>query len=187
GRRGSGLIGFGGSRLLNFAAWIVRYPAEKAKPNDVRLEEFRESNLASLENALYSDAPIYTDVEEATLADRLREEAEALGPDHPFVKAALGGRTPAEVAHEAVSGTKLTDVAARKALVAGGAAAVQKSTDPMIVLARRLDPVARDIRRFYEEDIQAAETRAGEKIAQGRFKLYGRNIHPDATFTLRLA
>jgi hypothetical protein len=180
-------LGFGGSALLNIAGLIVQYAAEKPKPNEARLREFRESNLESLENGLYSEAPIFPDLEEVRFANRLQETLEALGPDHPYVKAALAGRIPVQAAREAVSGTKLADVAVRKALVKGGAAAVKSSTDPMIVLARRLDPVVREIRRFAEDEYEATVSRAGEKIAQARFKLHGRNAYPDATFTLRLA
>ncbi|HEY7516552.1 MAG TPA: S46 family peptidase, partial [Vicinamibacteria bacterium] len=85
------LEGFGGSRLLGIAGTIVRYAVERAKPNDVRLEEFRDSNLSSLENTLYSPATLYGDVEETTLADRLKEAEEELGRDHPYVRAVLGG------------------------------------------------------------------------------------------------
>ncbi len=180
-------VGFGGSRLLNIAGTIVRYPVETKKPNEVRLEEFSAANLASLENRLYSAAPIYPDLEEATLADQLEAAAAKLGKDAPFVKAVLQGRTPAEVAHEAVTGTKLADVAVRRALVQGGAAGVESSIDPMIVLARRVDPLAREVRKFQEEDVQAAITRATERLAQARFKIYGTSVYPDATFTLRLA
>jgi hypothetical protein len=181
------LVGFGGSELLSIAGNIVRYTAEKPKPNDVRLEEFRDSNLASLENLLYSPAPIYDDLEEAMLAYRLKEASEALGADHPFVKAVLAGRTPEQVAHEAVAGTKLKDVAVRQALVKGGSAAVAASKDPMIVLARAIDPVARRVRTFKEDEVDAVQKRAGERIAQARWKAYGRSLSPDATFTLRLA
>ena len=181
------LEGFGGSKLLTIAGTIVRYGAEKAKPNDVRLEEFRDSNLASLENTLYSPAVLYDDIEEITLADRLKEAAEALGPDHPYVKAVLGGRSPEEVAHAAVAGTKLHDVAARKALVAGGPRAVAASTDPMIVLARTIDPFGREVRKFHDDDVDAVQERAGERIAAVRWKAYGKTLPPDATFTLRLS
>ena len=181
------LAGFGGSRLLGIAGTIVRYGVEKAKPNDVRLEEFRESNLASLENNLYSTAPIFEDVEETTLADRLQEAVDELGKDHPYVRAVLGGRTPREVAQEAAAGTRLKDVAARKALVAGGPEAVAASTDTMIALARRIDPGARAVRKFFEDEVDAVQKRAGERIAQVRFKAYDKTVNPDATFTLRLS
>jgi hypothetical protein len=181
------LVGFGGSRLLGFAGTIVRYGVEKAKPNDVRLEEFRDSNLASLENGLYSEAPVYADLEEVTLADQLALALEELGPKHPFVAAALDGKTPAQAAKEAIGGSKLADVATRRALVEGGPAAVEASNDSLIVLARRIDPSAREARRFLEDELEAVTERAGERIAQARFKVYGKTLPPDATFTLRLS
>jgi peptidase S46-like protein len=174
-------------RLPGIAGDIVRYVAEKQKPNDVRLEEFRDSNLESLENELYSPAPIYDDLEEVMLADRLKEASEALGPGNPIARTVLGGRTPEEVAHQAVAGTRLKDVAARKALVEGGPAAVAASNDPMIALARKIDPLARQVRSFKEDDVEAVQKRAGERIAQARWKAFGRTLSPDATFTLRLA
>jgi hypothetical protein len=180
-------VGFGGSRLLGIAGQIVRYVVEVKKPNEVRLEEYIDSNLGSLTNRLFSPAPIYEDLEEATFTDQLQDAQEKLGADHPFVKTVLGGRSPAEVAKEAVAGTKLKDVAVRKALVEGGAAAVGKSTDPMIVLARKIDPLAREIRKFEEDEVEAVVTRGGEKIAEARFKIFGKTLPPDATFTLRLS
>jgi hypothetical protein len=64
---------------------------------------------------------------------------------------------------------------------------VEASTDSMIVLARRIDPLAREVRTFTQDEIEAVITRAGEKIAQARWKVYGRTMSPDATFTLRLS
>jgi hypothetical protein len=57
----------------------------------------------------------------------------------------------------------------------------------MIALARRLDPMVRQTRRFLEDEVDAPTTRAMEKIAQARWKVYGRTVPPDATFTLRLS
>jgi hypothetical protein len=181
------LVGFGGSRLLGIAGNIVRLVVEVRKPNEKRLEEYIDSNLDPLKNRLYSPAPIYEDLEETTLANQLTWALERLGPAHPFVKAALAGQTPADVAKAAVAGTKLKDPEARKALVAGGSAAVEASTDSMIVLACRIDPLAREVRTFTQDEIEAVITRAGEKIAQARWKVYGRTMSPDATFTLRLS
>ena len=181
------LVGFGGARLLGIAGNIVRYVAEVKKPNEQRLEEFIDSNLEPLKNRLYSGAPVYDDLEEATLANQLEWALERLGPTHPFVKAVLGGKAPAEVAKAAVAGTKLKDPEARKALVDGGPAAVEASPDSMIVLARKIDPLAREVRKFMEDEVEAPITRAGEKIAQARWKVHGKTMPPDATFTLRLS
>jgi hypothetical protein len=134
-----------------------------------------------------SPAPIYRGLEEVLLADSLQRALEKLGPNDPFVKAALGGRKPEEVAHELIAGTKLDDPAVRKKLIEGGPAAVAASTDPLIVFARRLDPIRREIRKWYEDNIQSAVRAAGEKIGKARFAVYGKSVYPDATFTLRLA
>jgi hypothetical protein len=178
---------FGWSKLLSTAGQIVRHAEETRKPNEQRLDEYIDAVLPSLENRLFSPAPIHKDLETVTLTDQLEGARQALGPDHPYVKAVLAGRTPAEVAREAVEGTKLDQVEARRALVQGGPAAVQASTDPMIVLARRIDPLARELRRFDDDQVKAVITRAGERIARARFALDGRTVAPDATFTLRLS
>ena len=61
------------------------------------------------------------------------------------------------------------------------------SLDPLIVLARQADPWVREMRKWYEDNIQSVETSAGEKIGKARFAAYGKSVYPDATFTLRLS
>ncbi len=181
------LVGFGGSRLLGIAGQIVQYVVELKKPNEKRYEEYVDANLDSLRNALFSPAPVYDDLEAATLADQMQLAVDSLGPEHPFVKALLQGQGPEQAAKAAILGTKLKDAAVRKALVSGGEAAVAASSDSMIALARRLEPMARETRRFLEDEVDAPTTRAMERIAQARWKVYGKAVPPDATFTLRLS
>jgi len=80
----------------------------------------------------------------------------------------------------------LIDPAARKALLDGGAAAVNSSTDPMITLARSVDPVVRELRAWNEKNIQNVETANGTKIASARFAVYGKTMPPDANSQLRI-
>ncbi len=68
----------------------------------------------------------------------------------------------------------------------GGTQAVDASQDPMIELARSVDPTAREVRRRYENEVEAPVHAASEQIAQARFRIYGTSVAPDATFTLRL-
>ena len=127
------------SRLLDIANGIVRYTAEVGKPNEQRFKEYRDAKLDSERFRLFSRAPVYPGMEEMALGVVLKQCADELGADDPFVQLALGGRTPQDVAHTLVAGTKLGDPAVRKALVAGGAKAVAASKDPLIVWARKLD------------------------------------------------
>jgi len=179
--------GIGGSRMANLALTIVQYVAEVKKPDGKRLEGFHDSELDSLKFQLFSPAPVYPHLEQVLLADSLARSARELGPDDPFIKAALNGRTPDEAAATALAGTKMGDPAFRKSLVEGGEAAVTASTDPMIVLARNIDPSVREIRKWMEDNIESVETEAGEKLGQARFAVYGKSEYPDATFTLRLS
>lgn len=174
-------------KLTAIANTIVRLVAETQKPNDKRYEEYRDSSLESLRFRLFSPAPIYPDMQEFMLARALQDGLDRLGPKDEFVKAALGGKTPAEKAKELIAGTKLADPEERKALVGGGPKAVAESTDSLIVWARGLDAVYRAQRKWMEDEIEPVFTLEGNKIAKARFAAYGKSAYPDATFTLRLS
>jgi hypothetical protein len=175
------------SRLGSLASTLVRYAEEIRKPNTSRYDEFRDARLEALKVNLFSPAPIYPDLEEFALAAWLEEAQKTLGNDDPFIRAALAGATPAEVARQVVTGTKLADVAVRRSLFEGGADAIAKSDDPMIALARRIEPVYRELRAWNEENILSVDASAGQRIAAARFAVYGKTVSPDATFTLRLS
>ena len=175
------------ARLVAIANDIVRYVAEVEKPNGERLPAYRESNLESLRFQLFSPAPIYPDVDAVTLASQLEDARTMLGPENAFVRASLGGRTPALVADELMQRTRLADVAYRRHLIDGGRKAVEASTDPLILWARKLDPSWRELRKWFEDKVENVETREGGRIARARFELDGRSIYPDATGSLRLS
>jgi hypothetical protein len=175
------------SDLTIYARTLVRAAEEKSKPNGDRLREYRDSGLPSLEQQLFSAAPIYKSLETATLAVALAQMQEALGPDDAAVKASLGGKSPEEAAKALIAGTKLEEVAVRKQLYEGGKAAVDASTDPLIVLMRNVDPEARAVRKRFDDEVDAVVRRDGATIARARFAQAGFTQPPDATFTLRLS
>jgi hypothetical protein len=174
------------SELAGLARQIVVFVNEIKKPDTERLDGYHDSQLEELKFYLFSPAPIYAEFEEVLLTQSLQDALDQLGPNDPFVVDILDGRKPADVAAQAVRGTKLKDPAFRKSLVEGGESAVAASTDPMIVLARKADPYFRDLRRTYEDSVESVLTSAGEKVAKARFAIFGKSIYPDATFTLRL-
>jgi hypothetical protein len=178
-----------GSQLLGTALTLVRLSEELPKPADKRLAEFQSPvQVEALKKRLSaaSPAPFDQELEILTFAFGLKEAQEQLGKEHPFVKAALAGRTPEEAAKALVTGSKLMDAESRKALLEGGAKAVAESTDPMVKLARVLDPLGRRFRKIQDEQITAVVNEHQGRLARARFATYGKEAYPDATFTLRL-
>jgi hypothetical protein len=177
---------FGGG-LPQTARVLVRAAEEKPKPNADRLREFRDSALPSLEQQLFSTAPVYKSLETVLLADALAEMQDTLGRDNPDVQKVLNGKTPADAAKDMIAGTKLDDVAVRKQLYEGGQAAIAASNDPLIVAMRAVEPDALIARKQFDDKIDSVVRRDGTLIAKARFDRSGFAQPPDATFTLRLS
>ncbi|MEY4577409.1 MAG: hypothetical protein RL701_2112 [Pseudomonadota bacterium] len=178
--------GFGGE-LFHIARDLVRAAEELPKSNPTRLPEYTDAALLGLKQSLFSPAPLYPELEELQFRFGLTQLRELLGADHPLVHRVLGKKSPATLAHELVTGSKLADVAVRKRLFEGGQAAIDASKDPIIALARLVDPDARALRKRYEDEIASVLDRAHDAIANARFEQYGTSLYPDATFTLRLS
>ena len=175
------------SDYFNFARTLVRMAAESAKPNAQRLPEYTDGNRESLEQGLYSPAPIYDDFEKMKLSNSLALMRDEMGANNDIVKRVLQGKTPEARAEELINGTKLKDVDARKQIAAGGQQAIASSDDPMIQLARSIDTEARAARKRYETEVIAVERSNYGKIARALFETKGNSMYPDATFTLRLS
>ena len=174
------------SRLFRYARTLVRAAAEREKPNGERLREFTDAALPRIEQQLKAPVPVYPELERLTLSFSLERMREWLGPDDATVRQLLRADSPDTLANKLIEGSTLADPAARLALWNGGAAAVATSTDPMIVLARQIDDRSRQIRKRYEDEVEAPVSVAETKIAKARFAIYGTQVYPDATFTLRL-
>ncbi len=172
---------------FNIARTLVRGAVERSKPNAERFPEFTDARLPTVEQNLFSNAPIYPDYEKVLLALSLTKMREQLGVDQAVVKQVLGRQTPEQLAGSLIERTTLGDVATREKLWNTDLTTLQKSTDPFIQLAFVVDPAARAVRKRYEEDVEALTQKNAELIAQARFLQQGTSAYPDATFTLRLS
>jgi hypothetical protein len=178
--------GFRGD-LARFARDIVRAAEERQKPSNQRIRGFQDSALPTLEQRLFSTAPIYKSLDEALLGESLGEMRDVLGAESADVKTALAGKAPEERAKELIEGTKLDDVAVRKQLYEGGMAAVEASNDPLIGLMRQIEPDALAVHQRDEDEVQSVLRRDGGFIGKALFAKGGFSVPPDATFTLRLS
>ena len=171
------------TRLFRIAQTLVQMNEEDRKPNEERLPEYRDSARESLEQQLFSPAPIYKDLERVILADLLGRLMELRGGDDLLVEQILQGKSPIERAAECINSTRLDDVEYRRKLAADG---LDDVDDPMIELARIVDPEVREFRKVGDE-LAEVERQAYAKITQALFAVKGTSTYPDATFTLRLS
>jgi hypothetical protein len=103
-----------------------------------------------------------------------------------MVRRLLATESPDSLAASLVQGSALGDPQVRLELWRGGQSAIDASDDPLIELAKSVDADARAVRKRYEDEVEAVIDAASEAIAKARFAVYGTNVYPDATFTLRL-
>jgi len=178
--------GFRGD-LASYARAIVRAAYQRQKPSNQRIRGYQDSQLPTMQQRLYSTAPVYKGLEQVQLAESLGEMRDALGANNPDVQKALAGKTPQERAQEVIAGTKLEDVGVRKQLFEGGLKAVDASTDPLIVMMREIEPDAAAIHSQDEDQVQSVLRQSGANIGKALFAQKGLSVSPDATFTLRLS
>jgi len=177
----------GGDPLLGFARGLVRLQEQAALPAAQRRPEFRaEADLARQRERLRNlDAPS-PELQQVYLELQMGEALEALGSTHPYPAALLAGRTPEAAARALVAGTRLREPERRAQLLDGGAKALAECQDPLVLLARQLETLAQPLRK-QRQDREAVIADHGARIANARFKVRGRSVYPDATFTLRLS
>jgi len=163
-------------QLLPSAQLLVIY-AQMAVSNPTRADQIRN---------LVEPSPIENrQLEEAYLAAHLSEALAGLGPDDPYVKTALNGRTPREAAAALLQNTKMTNVAYVRDLLTKGPTAIAADNDPILALARISAP------RYQQASGRAAEIEERQEVLRSQlgrllYDVYGTTIPPDATFSLRI-
>ncbi|UPT63870.1 MAG: S46 family peptidase [Hyphomonadaceae bacterium JAD_PAG50586_4] len=177
-----------GERSLLFA-WardIVRGAAERTKPDAERMRRFTDARLANVVQGINANRPVTPEFEEIHLAFWLSQLRAQLAANDPVVRRVLGDETPEALAQR-LSRSRLADPAYRRQLWEGGAAAVAASDDPMIIFVRAWDADARAVRERYVTQVEGPVARAQERIARARFRAFGLEHYPDATFSPRVS
>jgi len=166
-----------GSRILTRALYGYYYAnlQRRGYVDQEALDEIR-SDALSLE-----DFPIEAD--EAMIVLRLQELHEVLGEHDPTIRGILGDLTADSLAANIVATTALKDSAGFGALLDKGFLNSDDSTVPMI---SGLAPLYFTTQQQAEslknrEDLLVAE------LASLRFALYGTDVPPDASFSLRIS
>ncbi|MBN1446560.1 MAG: S46 family peptidase [Bacteroidetes bacterium] len=178
--------GLGVANTYSKAAQLVMLAEQLQKPEDERSDAFRGNRLDVMKRAMAKAVSGDTDLERLTLENQLKMMMNQVGADDPVLLVLLQGRTPEAAAEALLKRTVLTDSVRVAALVEGAPNTIMTSDDPFIAAARLASP------RYQHAQEVASETSARDEVNRsllGRalFEVYGTDIPPDATFSLRIA
>ncbi len=163
------------SKMYGWAKHLVRFAEERLKENGERLKEYTDSELETLKEHLLTTEPVYESYDHASLVDGLARLKRTLGEDHPAAQVAV-----------APEKSELASLDLRQELFENPER-IATCNDPMILLAKRLDPYARAIRKEMEEKFDGVKKESYAAIVKMLFERHGEALYPDATFTLRLS
>lgn len=176
---------FVGAPHVIFAAQLVDYVNEMAKPEAQRTQSFREQS-AQIEQFLKSPVPVNPVLSQKLLELQLSIAQRWLEPNDPLLRELLqAGETPERAATRLIAATKIMDAAYRQSLMTKTPAALATDPDPLVRLARTMAPIYKDYSGRWP-GIQAAERQQEERLAKALFAVFGTKLPPDATFTLRI-
>ena len=146
----------------------------QAAPIEMR-NELRDEILA------VPDKP--AELDEALMQERFQSWVTAYGQDSEIVKSALQGRSPEGQAAHVRQNSVLADSAATARALESGSLSPQ---DPAIQVVQGYLPT---LQRFQQgiSRVEQQEANVAEQIGRARYQVYGTNVPPDATFSLRVA
>ncbi|NJK96936.1 MAG: S46 family peptidase [Bacteroidales bacterium] len=170
----------GGSRfsgqLMQFAQGAVTVTLRSTDP---MRKEAGKKRLSSM------PLPKEMELEQQTLAIYLQAVLEKLGPNHPFVLAALDGKSPVEASKDLIKGTRLTNPQFRSELLTKDSAALWNVMIRYLIWTKISVPRYNELSVSYRE-LQSKLFAYRSKLGRMLFDLYGTQIPPDATFSLRI-
>jgi hypothetical protein len=157
--------------LLAFQILNARQGGQPAEIVDGLIESLKE---------VPDQAP---ELDQAYVEARLRDFARHYGEGSSLMSAVLGGMGIPQRAAAVVSGSALQDSASAVAAVEGG---TLTSADPALEFVRAYLPAFIQFQQTVASVFPQEEAIAAE-LGRARFEVYGTDVPPDATFSLRIA
>jgi len=178
---------FLGIPQLAVAQEMVHYVRQVALPDAQRDKAYQGSGADSMRQQLQSvqlpPAPAVRDL----FASRIAIARDWLPASDPMRKATLEpGESADAAAYRLLQNTRIDDQRFREGLLSGTPASLAGTTDPLVRLAAVADSVRGVVEQRWS-DLSDAETVQEERLAKALFAVFGTNIPPDATFTLRIS
>ncbi len=175
----------GASQDLQMAGLLQQYVTEMAKPEAERSPQFQGDRAARALGQLTAPSEFAMDQSVGMLAGRLMLAEIWLPASAPLNMVVQPGETYEEAAIRLIEGSQIEDPAFRQAIIDGGPEALADSDDPLLMLVSKMRAAQEAALPAWNE-ANAAEDVQNERFAAALFAVYGTDLPPDATFTLRI-
>ena len=142
-----------------------------------------EDDISSMVENLEEVPDIPEELDVQLLAARIEDLQRELGGDHPAVQQVLGGGTPEEAARAVVEGSVLADSASAVRAIEDGTVS---PNDPAIQAMVAILPAFLELNQLFSQ-VGPEEDAVRAELGRARFAVYGTEVPPDATFSLRIA
>ena len=165
-----------GSATMSRALAAFQYLSAQAQgAPEAMMDQIREGLVSTPEQP--------REINEVQLAERFRDFVRYFGEDDPFVQEILQGRTPEGLAAVIMESSVLADSVSTEAALATGELTME---DPAV----RLIPVIGQVigpAQQAQMAITQEEQEISSALGRALFEVYGTDVPPDATFSLRIA
>lgn len=178
--------GFIGSPHVGLAADLVNYVRQRALPAGERAEGFDEEKLKQLGSRLRGRTRLSAQQSTRLLEIRLRLADRWLEEDSDFRREVLRGRSPEQAARRLIEGSRIGQRSFRTSLIEAGPSALDTVSDPLVRAVDRMIPRHRELEPRWES-LTARESVQEGRLAEALFAVFGTDLPPDATFTLRIS
>jgi hypothetical protein len=171
---------------VQLAAALVAYVDQMALPESERDAAFQGERLTRIEGQLRA-MPVEADYRSVhTFAGRLEIAQEWLPDNDPLVQAIRPGETPEQASRRLIEGSRVGDPEFRAQIMDGGVDALQAADDELLMLVARMADSYSDLDARWTE-LTAAQNVQEERFAAAFFAVFGTDVPPDATSTLRIS
>ncbi|MGM0670061.1 MAG: S46 family peptidase [Gemmatimonadota bacterium] len=123
------------------------------------------------------------ELNQAQMANRFEDFIRHYGPDHSFVEQVLQGRTPEGLAAVIMERSVLADSASAARALEEGTLTME---DPAVRVAGEMIREMAQAQRV-QMTVESEEAEIASALGRAHFAVYGTDVPPDATFSLRIA